>query len=521
MSRFKRVAHSVASGYAVLVLVALTGLVSLRVASHFLNEKEFGLWALMGSIGIYLNLVDMGMSGSVARLLIDYKDEQASGNYGSLIQTGWLVLAVQGAIIFCAGFFLAPVLCDWLKIEPVWRHDFIVLLRWQSGILAFGFLARIFNHLLYAHQRFDIINYGQIVMTGSNLVLLWFFFERGEGVLSSIWANLATSIGNAILLIIACGKLGLFPKQWGKISWLHFKELFDYGKDMFLVSVGTQLIMFSQTFIITRDFGLTSGAAWNIGTKMFNLISQAIWKVSDFSAPAFSEMMARREQSVLRERYKSMVIMTASLSAFAAISYVLCNSYFVTLWMRGKFFWPVQNDLLLGGWMIVLALLHCHNSFVLMTKRIASMRYIYFIEGVIFVAVAVMLAPSGGLPAIIGSSIVCSLVFSGTYGLWRVKEYFGLSTKEVGLTWLQPMGKVLIAYAPFALAAWSLEKPLSIPLRFAINVLLCGGGGAFLFLRLGLPGSFHHEVLRRAPRPFVPLLRRIFGVAVPKISEAT
>lgn len=521
VSRFKRVVHSVASGYAVLVVSALTALISLRVANQFLNKEEFGLWGLMSSVTVYLSLIDLGMSGSVARLLIDYKDRQASGDYGSLIQTGWLVLAVQGVLIFCAGFFLAPLLCDLAIKGNEYRREFILLLRWQSAILSFGFLVRIFSHLLYAHQRFDIINYGQLGMTVINFVLLWFFFEQGQGVLSLIWANLATAIGNSLLLIIACRKLRLFPQKWGKLSWRRFKELFDYGKDMFLVSVGTQLIMFSQTFIITRNLGLSAGGTWSVGTKMFNLISQAIWKASDVSAPAFSEMMARREQSTLRERYKSMVIMTASLSGFAAISYVVCNSLFVTIFWRGKFHWPVENDCLLGIWMVVLALLHCHNGFVLMVKKIAFMRYIYFIEGVTFVALAVMVAPLGGLPAIIGASIICSVAFSGAYGIWRVKEYFGLSVKEVGLNWLKPMGKVLLSYAPFAMAVWWIEKHLSIQLRFAINILVCGGCGVFLFLRLGLPGSIHHEVLRRAPRTFVPLLRRIFGIVVPKINEAT
>src|SRR5258708_1217157 len=99
MSRFRRVVHSVASGYAVLAATAVYGLASVPLALHYLPQERFALWALMSSIGLYLSLIDLGMSGSVARLLIDHKDQRAGGVYGSLIQTGWLVLLTQALLI--------------------------------------------------------------------------------------------------------------------------------------------------------------------------------------------------------------------------------------------------------------------------------------------------------------------------------------------------------------------------------------------------------------------------------------
>src|SRR5689334_3361625 len=130
MSRFRRAAHSVASGYVVLAATAVYALGSLPLALHYLSKERFGLWGLMAGIGGYLSLIDLGMSGSVARLLIDHKDEPAKGTYGSLVQTGWLVLMVQGVLIFLAGFLMAPLLSRLLAIQPELRAEFIQLLRW-------------------------------------------------------------------------------------------------------------------------------------------------------------------------------------------------------------------------------------------------------------------------------------------------------------------------------------------------------------------------------------------------------
>src|SRR6266568_5000151 len=131
MSRFRRILHGAASGYLVLIAAGIYSLASVPVAMHYLSKERFGLWALMATIGGYFSLIDFGMSGAVARLLIDHKDERESGTYGSLIKTGWLVLIVQAGIIWVTGFALAPALSQLLAIPSDLHDEFVVLLRWQ------------------------------------------------------------------------------------------------------------------------------------------------------------------------------------------------------------------------------------------------------------------------------------------------------------------------------------------------------------------------------------------------------
>src|SRR5947209_6579866 len=106
MSRFRRVIHSVFSGYATLAVALVYSLGSIPLALHYLSSEHFGLWALMSTIAGYLSLVDLGMSGSVARLLIDHKDDRESGTYGGMIKTGALVTISQGLIVLSAGFII-------------------------------------------------------------------------------------------------------------------------------------------------------------------------------------------------------------------------------------------------------------------------------------------------------------------------------------------------------------------------------------------------------------------------------
>ena len=517
MSRFRRVIHSVASGYFVIGTTAVYSLASVPLALKYLSKADFALWALMSSISGYLALIDLGMSGSVARLLIDYKDKRADGVYGSLIKTGWCVLVTQGVFIWMIGFGFAPVLASLLDIPSEVREGFVTLMRWQSSLLALSFASKIFGHLLTAHQRMDLINYGQVAGIVVGYFSLWFFFSHGHGVYSWILASFVTLFTNVICTLPACFKMNVFPPagQWGRARWYYFRELFGYGKDLFLVAVGTQMIVASQTMIITRTLGLEAAAAWSVGTKMFNLLTQLIYRIFDVSCPALSEMQSRNETSLLQARYKAIVILSASFSALVAVIYVVCNSSFVTVWSHGKFIWPTTNDLLLASWMVVMAVLHCHNCFVLVLKDVRFMRYIYFIEGIVFVATSLFLAKHWGLPAIIGCSVVCSALLSGAYGIRRVSEYFQLPVREVALRWMYPMLKVLALFVPIAaITYWSLQNA-SPEWRLVSGCLICAPLGMYLFLRFGISDNFQKELMARAPKQINPFLRRVFVVGSP------
>lgn len=518
MSRFRRAGRNVVSSYVSLAVTALFGLASVPVALHYLREDldRFALWVLMSSITGYLSLIDLGMSSSVARLLIDHKDRRDGGEYGSLIKTGWLVLLVQGGIILVAGLCLAPVLATLLKIKVELRTEFIQLMGWQSITLALSFGLRIFSHLLNAHQRTDLYHYSQSFSLVLNFVLLWVFFATGNGVFSLAWAGLISGLVNSLLCFLACGPLKVFPAKgaWGRVSWRRFRELFDFGKDMFLVAVGVQLIMASQTMIIQRTLGESATTMWGLGTKLFFLVSQVIWRISDVAGPAFSEMIVRGESDRLQTRFKEIVILTASMSAFLAVGFALCNSTFVAVWSRGAVIWPAANDVALGLWMIVSAVQRCHSMFVIYTKRIGFMRYIYFAEGLVFVGAALLVAKPFGLLGVILCSIVCSLLFSGYYGTWRSHQYFNLPFAEVGWHWLKLMGRTLLLCAPLAVVIWwvglTVEHPLT---RLVLFTMLYGATGLCLWLRFGLTFSFQRELSSRAPKVVSPFLRRIFAAA--------
>ena len=151
-----------------------------------------------------------------------------------------------------------------------------------------------------------------------------------------------------------------------------FKQLFGYGKDMFLIGLGEQLISASQTILISRALGLKMVAVWTVGTKVFSMALVVTRRVLDFSVPTLAEMLVRREHTQLRERFKAVTVVSALIGGLGAVLIAACNTPFVTLWTHGEVTWTTGKDVLLGVWLIILAVRHCHSSLVGVSRASGS-----------------------------------------------------------------------------------------------------------------------------------------------------
>ena len=512
MNRFKRFLHILAYSYASLGAGVVYTLVSVPMALHFLPKAEFGLWAVMTQVIGYIALIDAGMTGAVARHLIDHKDHPDGGDYGSVIQTGNLVWAAQGAIVFSVGFALSPWFAWLLAIPAALQHEFIVLVRWQSGIIAFGFATRVFSQIIYAHQRIDLANYVAILGFPVNLLTLWIAFAQGQGVYSVLWAGGVGTIMGALLLFFVCWRFQMFPPwgAWGRPTWARFNQLFHYGKDVFLVMVGSQLASASQTIIITRTLGLDIAAVWSVCTKLFLFAGELIWRVSNYAEPMFAEMMARGEHNRLRARFRDVVTISGTMSVWVAVGLALGNAPFVQVWTKGKILWSPWNDVLLGIWLVTRSIVRCHVNLILISKRIGFLRFVVFAEGVLFVVLALLVARLGGVPSIVGASILSSLLLAGDYSACRNAKYLGFSRWEFVFGWLLGLVRLSAYLIPLALLTWCVSLPMPAKWRLVWDFAIVGIGGGLLWLRFGIPAELQAEVRLHLPAPIAALLARVF-----------
>lgn len=511
MSRLKKFTRSLLAGYVLLGANIFYTLASVPLALHYLGQAEFGLWALVSQLGGYILLLDLGMSGSVARILIDHKDDRGGGAYGSVIQTGALVGLVQGVLIIGAGVVLSALAGSLLHVPAELRREFVWLMAGQSILLGVNFSARIFGNLLLAHQRLDITNFGSSVFFFLNLAVMWAGFAGGLGIYSFLAGQVVMTLGNLAVNAAGCLRLGLLPRagEWGAISRARFRELFAFGGDIFIFSLGTQLINASQAILLTRLLGLETAAVWNVCTRAYTVLTQVLFRLFDYSAPVLAEMMVRGEKARLAARFRQIVVFSLGLAVAAGGVFALCNRAFITVWTHGRIGWPPVNDLLLAVWLVVCVNMHLHTGLVGQSKKFHFMRYLFFLEGAAFVGLTLAFYRFGGITAMLLASIVCTSLLSLPYGLYRTLKYFGLGWRELA-GWHRPALTLALWLVPPGLLIWWFAGHLPALARLGL------GGGVFglwtlgAFLRHGLDQSLQAEIAGRVPAWARSILTRRF-----------
>jgi O-antigen/teichoic acid export membrane protein len=508
MSRLKKFTRSLLAGYLMLGANIFYTLASVPLALHYLGKAEFGLWALVSQISGYIGLIDLGMSGSVSRILIDHKDDRQNGAYGGVIQTGALVGLVQGALVVLAGTVLSTLAGSLLRVPVELRHEFVWLMIGQSAVLGLVFATRIFSHVLLAHQRLDVSNHGSSAFFILNLAVMWAAFAAGWGIYSYL-AGQVLMLGGIVVNAVACTRLGFLPRgrEWGRVTGARFRELFVFGNDIFIYSLGSQLINASQTILLTRLLGLETAAVWNICTRTYAVLMQIIFRFFDYSAPALAEMMVRGEKSLLAERFKQIVIFSLGAAVAAGGLFALCNGAFINVWTHGRIGWPPVNDLLLAIWLVICTAMHAHTGLVGLSKKFHFMRYLFFIEGAAFVSLTLAVFQHGGITAMLVSSIVCTSWLSLPYGLYRTRNYFGLGWRELA-GWHRSALVLALWLLPAAILSWWLTRDLPAMLRLGLGGGVFGLWTAWAFVRHGLNPPLQVELARRLPPRIKSMLTR-------------
>ena len=466
MSRLRQFVQGVGSSWLATFATVAYSLVSVPIALTYLSVKEFGLFVLVVQIASYFTLAEVGMSAATARFLVDYKDNPDDGNYGSVILTGFWVFLTQALVVLAIGVLGAPSIVQWIGVPSDLEPTAVFLLRCLAVTSSFVMAFRIYGAVLYANKRLDLIH----AFMGGNmlfgLVLLVAILSSGAGLPGLVWLFASQTVVAIIFPVIACGRLGLLPSGgcWGRASMGRFRELFRFGKDVFLVSVGNQVLEASQLIIVTRTMGLASAAVWSVNTKVLLLIYQLVTKVEGTAIVFFAEMMVRGETGKLATRFRQIYQLTAGIAVVALAGVVAVNQPFVSVWANPSLAWSIPLSLMMAAYVFLNAVTRCSGNLIIHTKQIAAFRYVYLAEAVTFVALALWLSSRAGFYGLLSAALLCIVIFRGTYTTWRVARYFKQPAKLFFWTSLRrPLlaGLILFPFVAissqitnFAISAW-------------------------------------------------------------------
>ena len=315
MRLFRRNALGV---YAVYGASIVSGLVVTPIVLHALGDEPFGIWGFIGSITIYLAVLDLGLGPSVVRFTAEADGRGDPEETNRIASVALALYAVIGALTLVAGAALSwfvPLLIE-TPGDLVWDARIATFLVALS--LAARFPLGLFYNLLGGKQRFDVQNLGNFLATVLYAVLVAILIRRGGGLV----------LLGALTLLVTIVRLGL-PLAWLRgefpalrlrrafVTRARVRELVSVSWSNFLVHVANKVVFSTDVVVVGIVLGAREAAIYTIASRLFQLAFGLASVVTSLLYPAF----AQYEGSGEAERQRRLLL--AGLRGGSAAALVL------------------------------------------------------------------------------------------------------------------------------------------------------------------------------------------------------
>lgn len=409
---YKATIRAAASSYLGSISAAATGLLSIKLATHYLTQAEFGLWSFtMQTVG-YFMLMDIGVSNSVARLLGEPLSSGDPEKLDSWFTLSLVTLASQALLILGLGWLLRPYVLHWFHIpdhlvsraSDLWMAFLIIQVISLVFKLSFA--------ILHAQNRVYWTSNLQIIGSWAGLAVFLFMLSHDGGVMAYAWSSGVAMIIVSLGGVIAVRRGGLrFKISMKGVTRSEITKLFKFSFSMFVVGLASQVYFASQGLVATKMLGIEIAAVLTITGRACIIAMSAIWKPLDAFSPRWQVAYCAGNEQMVTQEFKLMARFTIMIAVAASAVVALVNQPFVLWWTKPDYYGGAGLSLLLCVFMIIQGINRCFISPFILTLRVRLYCIINITSLILAIGNMILFTKYLGLLGIPFGLIIADLVF--------------------------------------------------------------------------------------------------------------
>jgi O-antigen/teichoic acid export membrane protein len=276
--------------YAVYGAAIVSGLVVTPIVLHSIGQEPFGIWAFIGSITIYLSVLDLGLGPAIVRFTADARGRGLPDRTNEVASVALVLYAAIGLVTLVAGAVLSWFVPDLVETPP----DLVWEARVSTFLVAISLAARfplgLFYNLLGGHQRFDVQNLGNFVGTVLYALLVALMIPNGGGL---VLLGALTLVATLVRLLVPLGwvrsELPALRLRRSYVTRARLRELTSVSSSNFLVHVANKVVFSTDVVVVGIVLGAGPAAIFAIAAKLFQLAFGLASATTSLLYPAFAE----------------------------------------------------------------------------------------------------------------------------------------------------------------------------------------------------------------------------------------
>lgn len=250
--------------------------VAIPMTIKFLGNEEYGVWALILSVIIWINNFDIGIGNSlknkIAENIILENKEELKKN----IASGYAGVIVIGILIFILSLIILNIISieNIVKVKSINEKELKRIFEISIFFISLNFILGICNSIFTGFQKSYISSLNNFLYQLLNLgmVLLLINYCKNEKLLIlSIGYGTVTILPNLISTIIFFLKNKYLIFKMKDISKVRMQNLFNIGLRIFIMQLCGIIIFFTDNWMISYFIGVSEVGEYSVVNKLFSI----------------------------------------------------------------------------------------------------------------------------------------------------------------------------------------------------------------------------------------------------------
>jgi O-antigen/teichoic acid export membrane protein len=393
--------------YALYGSAVLSGLLVTPIVIHSIGKSAFGVWSFIGSVTIYLSILDFGVSPSIIRFAAEARGRGADRDLNEVASTGLAMYALIGSLTIPIGLALAFVIPAAVGAPHhlVWDARVATLLVVVSLVARFPL--GLFNSLLVAQQRWDLQYLGGIVSTVLYAALVVILMPRYGGLVLLGVLTLGATLMRLILpLLWLKRELPSLRVARSFVSRTRLRELTAFSSSNFLVHVAQKIVFSTDVVVVGVVLGSAASGVYSVPAKLFALVFGIGTAFTSLMFPAFAEL----EGAGATDRQRRLLLVGLrvgiALMLVLALPLLLIPDLLIKAWIGGGFHGSYAVMAILAGVLLVHQPIYVLTQFLIARARQRQVAIVSIVVTLANLALSFVLAWTWGLPGVAVSTLV-------------------------------------------------------------------------------------------------------------------
>ena len=432
-SRTIKLKKNIAGSFVIKLWSCGMQLLVVSLSLQFLSQYEYGVWLIIYSTLIWVDMFDMGLANGLRNRLTE---TIAIGDWRRakrLVSTTVVVLSV---IIVPIVLSLMIVISN-IDLYSLLNVDKIIV----SNLYIITYISLLFVCVTFVLKTICSIYLSLQLPAINNLIT-----ALGQ-TLSSISILLLICVGKGCLLNVAivytCSPLIAYALAWPitfkkypmlKPSFRYFdikelKPLFGIGTNFFLMQLSGLILFTSSNILISRMFSPMLVTPYQIANKYFGLTNILFALISTPLWSAVADAYARKDMlwitRIINKMNRILFLFLLLLLFMLSISSVAYD-----LWIGQKVMIPVNISILMAIYIFMVIVGTCYSNFLCGFGKIKLLTIVSVFQAVIYWPLSLLL---GRLWGITGFMFALIVIFSLSAIINKVQVYLISNNKAKGL----------------------------------------------------------------------------------------